>query len=73
MHLIFAKWEELKKVCTNPSDYEVEVYDLETLGKNFWDKLTPDANNKRFYKMRDLSNDPCPNRGPRIPSACTLK
>lgn len=73
MHLIFAKWEELKKACTNPSDYDVEVYDIETLGKNFWDRLTPDASGKRFYKMKDLSNDPCPNRGPRIPSACTLK
>jgi hypothetical protein len=73
MHLIFAKWEELKKACTNASDYEVEVYDSETLGKNFWDRLTPDASGKRFYKMKDLSNDPCPNRGPRIPSACTLK
>jgi hypothetical protein len=72
MQIISAKWAQLQQDCIAQA-FEAELANPDIAGKDFWDRITPDANGKRIYKMYDLSNDPCPDR-PRPPkSACTLR
>lgn len=72
MQVISAKWAQLQQDCIAKA-FEAELENPDIAGKDFWDRITPDANGKRIYKMFDLSNDPCPDR-PRPPkSACTLR
>jgi hypothetical protein len=71
--MINARWKELQKSCTGPTDFLAEMYDANSVGPSIWNSAQPDASGKRFYKMFDPSVDPCPNRPRPSPSACTLK
>lgn len=70
---INAKWKELQKLCTGANDFLAELQDLDTVGPNLWNNIKPDNSGRRFYKMYDPSNDPCPNRTPPPKSVCTLR
>lgn len=69
---INKKWKELQAACPR-TDFEVELYDANSVGPNLWNNTQPGAGGKRFYKMYDPSLDPCPSRPPPSPSACTLR
>lgn len=69
---INAKWKELQKACSS-KDFEAELLNNISVGQSLWNSITPDASGKRFYKMFDPSQDPCPNRPRPSPSACTLR
>lgn len=70
--LISAKWKELQQNCVAQA-FEANLDNERIAGKEFWDKITPDSNGKRIYKMYDLSRDPCPNRTRPPKSECTLR
>lgn len=75
IQLISAKWKELQKTCNSlpGGDFDAVLADKEMAGENFWNKLQPEANGTRIYKMYSLSIDPCPSRPPKSPSVCTLR
>lgn len=70
--LISAKWKDLQQNCVAQA-FLAELTNERIAGQEFWDKIKPDSSGKRFYKMYDLSNDPCPNRSRPPKSECTLQ
>jgi hypothetical protein len=71
MQLVKAKWGELQKNCKS-QDFEAELENPDIAGQKLWDDTKPNSNDKRIYKLYDLTEDPCPSRPRPTPSKCTM-